>query len=82
MTLRDKIQIIPRRLLVDDRGWFLKVITGKENGLPPYTGEVYLTMGNLDSKRRTLPSISERMVYNNKRRKQIIIRRCSNERKI
>lgn len=45
MTLRDKIQIIPRRLLVDDRGWFLKVITGKENGLPPYTGEVYLTMG-------------------------------------
>lgn len=45
MKLVDKIQIIPRRLLLDDRGWFLKVITGKEDGLPPYTGEVYLTMG-------------------------------------
>lgn len=45
MALQDKIQIIPRRLLKDNRGWFLKVITGKEEGLPPYTGEVYLTMG-------------------------------------
>lgn len=45
MALQDKIQIIPRKLLRDDRGWFLKVITGKEEGLPPYTGEVYLTMG-------------------------------------
>lgn len=45
MALQDKIQIIPRRLLADSRGWFLKAITGKENGLPPYTGEVYLTMG-------------------------------------
>lgn len=26
---------------LDDRGWFLKVITGKEDGLSPYTGEVY-----------------------------------------
>ena len=43
--LIDKIQIIPRRLFWDERGWFLKVITGKEDGLPPYTGEVYLTMG-------------------------------------
>jgi dTDP-4-dehydrorhamnose 3,5-epimerase-like enzyme len=43
--LIDKIKIIPRRLLFDDRGWFLKVITGKEEGLPPYTGEVYFTMG-------------------------------------
>lgn len=45
MALQDKIQIISRRLLKDERGWFLKVITGEEYGLPPYTGEVYLTMG-------------------------------------
>lgn len=45
MALMDKIKIIPRRLLIDNRGWFLKVITGKEDGLPSYTGEVYLTMG-------------------------------------
>ena len=32
MMLIDKIKIIPRRLLFDDRGWFLKVITGKEEG--------------------------------------------------
>jgi dTDP-4-dehydrorhamnose 3,5-epimerase-like enzyme len=45
MRLQDKIQIIPRKLIADERGWFMKVITGKENGLPAYTGEVYLTMG-------------------------------------
>ena len=45
MALKDKIQIIPRRLIRDERGWFLKAITGKEDGLPQYTGEVYLTMG-------------------------------------
>lgn len=45
MRLQDKIQIIPRKLIADERGWFLKVITGKEEGLPSYTGEVYLTMG-------------------------------------
>lgn len=45
MALQDKIQIIPRRLICDERGWFLKVITGKEEHLPAYTGEVYLTMG-------------------------------------
>lgn len=27
----------------DDRGWFLKTITGKEEGLPMRTGEVYFT---------------------------------------
>ena len=43
MPLIDKIKIIPRRLFIDDRGWFLKVIDGKEDGLPNYTGEVYLT---------------------------------------
>ena len=45
MTLKDKIQVIPRHLLKDERGWFLKVITGKEDGLPNYTGEVYITVG-------------------------------------
>lgn len=43
MSLNDKIKIIPRRLIIDDRGWFLKVIDGKENNIPSYTGEVYLT---------------------------------------
>lgn len=43
MSLNDKIKIIPRRLIIDDRGWFLKVIDGKETNIPCYTGEVYLT---------------------------------------
>ena len=41
----EKVQIISRKLIRDERGWFLKVITGKEEGLPPHSGEVYLTMG-------------------------------------
>ena len=45
MALKDKIKIIPRRLIKDDRGWFLKVITGTEENIPDRTGEVYLTMG-------------------------------------
>lgn len=45
MALQDKIKIINRRLIKDGRGWFLKAITGIEEGLPAYTGEVYLTMG-------------------------------------
>lgn len=45
MALKDKIKIIPRRLLKDDRGWFLKVMTGTEEGVPDHTGEIYLTMG-------------------------------------
>lgn len=43
MNLRDKIQIINRKCLIDERGKFLKVIDGKENLLPDYTGEFYLT---------------------------------------
>jgi len=43
--LKDRVKIIPRRLIVDERGWFLKAITGKEEGIPSHTGEVYLTMG-------------------------------------
>ena len=41
----EKVQIIPRRLIIDDRGWFLKAITGTEEDIPSHPGEVYLTMG-------------------------------------
>ena len=43
MTLKDKITIIERKKLGDTRGWFMKVIDGKEEGLPRHTGEIYLT---------------------------------------
>ena len=45
MSQIEKVSLIPRRLIRDDRGWFLKTIAGTEEGLPSYTGEVYLTMG-------------------------------------
>lgn len=45
MAQIDKVQIINRRLIADDRGWFLKAITGTEDDIPGHTGEVYLTMG-------------------------------------
>ena len=44
-SLAERAKIIPRRLIVDDRGWFLKAITGTEVDIPSHTGEVYLTMG-------------------------------------
>lgn len=44
-TLASRCTIIPRRLIEDERGWFLKAITGTEEGIPSHTGEVYLTMG-------------------------------------
>ena len=43
IKLKDKITIINRKKLGDSRGWLLKVIDGKESGLPMYTGEIYLT---------------------------------------
>lgn len=43
MKLEERIIRIPRRLIKDERGWFLKVITGTEFGLPNHTGEVYFT---------------------------------------
>lgn len=46
MSLSDKIKIIERKLLINQRGWFLKVITGFENALPNRIGEIYLTMAN------------------------------------
>lgn len=42
MNLENKIKIIPRKKIVDSRGWFLKVIDGREDYLPQHTGEVYL----------------------------------------
>ena len=45
MSQIEKVQIIPRRLITDERGWFLKAMTGTEYGIPSHTGEVYLTMG-------------------------------------
>ena len=45
MSQIDKVKIIPRRLIADDRGWFLKAITGTEESIPSHTGEVYITMG-------------------------------------
>lgn len=45
MSQIEKVEIIQRRLIADDRGWFLKAITGTEKGIPSHTGEVYLTMG-------------------------------------
>ena len=45
MSQIENVHLIPRRLIADDRGWFLKAITGTEDGLPSHTGEVYLTLG-------------------------------------
>lgn len=44
-TLNNRVRIINRRLIKDERGWFLKAITGTEQDIPSHTGEVYLTMG-------------------------------------
>lgn len=43
MLLSDRIKIYPRRLLSDNRGWFLKAITGTEDGIQSSVGEVYFT---------------------------------------
>lgn len=45
MAQIEKVHIIKRKLIVDDRGWFLKVLSGTEECIPSHTGEVYLTMG-------------------------------------
>lgn len=38
----DKIEVIKRSILTDQRGWFLKVIDGNENN-NPFPCEVYIT---------------------------------------
>lgn len=45
MSLNDKIKIISRNKICDERGWFYKVITGLEEGMSQQPGEVYLTCG-------------------------------------
>lgn len=45
MSQIEKVFVIQRKLIVDERGWFLKAITGTEERIPDHTGEVYLTMG-------------------------------------
>lgn len=45
MAQIDKVEIIKRKIISDERGWFLKVITGTEEHIPSHTGEIYLTMG-------------------------------------
>ena len=42
-NLSSKIKTFNRQLIKDNRGWFLKVIDGKEEKLPAYTGEIYFT---------------------------------------
>lgn len=44
MSLKDRITLIPRRRIADERGWFLKVVDGGEPDMPDHTGEVYLTL--------------------------------------
>ena len=43
MAALDKIKIYKREKIEDSRGWFLKVINGKEESLPQFTGEIYVT---------------------------------------
>ena len=44
MRSLDRVRFIERSLRADARGWFLKVIDGQEEDLPPRTGEIYLTL--------------------------------------
>ncbi len=41
-NLSQRIKIIRRKKVEDSRGWFLKTINGLEEGLPDFTGEVYV----------------------------------------
>ena len=43
-SLVERVTIINRCFITDNRGWFLKAITGTEKGIPSHTGEIYLTM--------------------------------------
>ena len=43
MRLIEDVELLPRRLITDQRGWFLKVIEGTEKGMSQEVGEVYLT---------------------------------------
>lgn len=43
MKLKDKIKLIDRKLLPDDRGFFVKTLTGNEANLSKELGEIYVT---------------------------------------
>lgn len=45
MALADRIQVIPRKKLTNDTGWFLKTMTGFESNLPSAFGECYVSSG-------------------------------------
>ena len=48
MALKNKIRIIPRKLIVDERGWFLKVITGRKKSSHRYqSGKKYISCFHL-----------------------------------
>lgn len=51
MQLKGRIEIIKRNLIKDTRGYFLKLLTGTEKGLPCHTGEIYLTMAKPNESR-------------------------------
>ena len=44
--IKEKIKLFDRKKIEDNRGWFLKVITGTEPDLPSQTGEFYITVAN------------------------------------
>ena len=44
--IKEKIKFFQRKKIEDNRGWFLKVITGTEPDLPSKTGEFYITVAN------------------------------------
>ncbi len=46
MLLEERVKIISRQKLIDQRGWFLKIINGHESDLPSHTGEVYSILAN------------------------------------
>jgi dTDP-4-dehydrorhamnose 3,5-epimerase-like enzyme len=50
-SLSKKIKLIERKKIKDNRGWFLKTINGLEEGLPSYTGEVYVVYSNFGGSR-------------------------------
>lgn len=45
MDLSERIQIITRKKLVNETGWFLKTMTGSEEHLPATFGECYVSSG-------------------------------------
>jgi dTDP-4-dehydrorhamnose 3,5-epimerase-like enzyme len=45
MELSKRIQIISRKKLVNNTGWFLKTMTGSEENLPATFGECYVSSG-------------------------------------